>query len=701
MRIVPDSTVTLYEDIPIAKGKTLAFQSLQAQTTYFNSKALITKANCQMVKRRRGWLRIQANAAQVARCNYISFENPSFDNKRFYAMITDYDYINNECVEITYAIDNLQSWLFDFQMYDTYIEREHLSIWDKDMEDTNPYNPDILELKTVESIPITPDMEKPNYTLSNSTISGDGIMVAREVTNNWGTSNSMGVLITISQLALANLDDDANKEGRTAPSNALKEFINDMVSDDTTTANASFMAIGHQEWTYLQQEYPGQLPNIPHGIWTGGLWNSKVPALSKVSAPVSYFYIDGAGDNPYNNYNATQRLAQLLSFLTTSNSTDSIVGIYAIPDSLMLLAGITDSQNFGGWVVQLTPPSVVMNVRNKKLCTYPFSYYRMIAPNGDVKELKFEDFESVQNDENPDYTEVAIGMDFYSSPSLICAPKGYKINGLTDSINYDTNPTEGLIFNQFAVMPYAIDAYMAHAAAVANTIIANNTVDYSYQVEQEALDVYKGRYGAIAKVATSFGSLITGKGSVSEFGNTLMEGIFSGAQSDINAERNGNEWAQSTDAYYSLGGYSPDNAVHKNLQYTKPAYCCNQYHFNNSAGDINYSKFSFLDIVLLRVSLNPKIQEQIDTYFDNFGYTSGRFGTPHIMWFLHGSSDVELLPSWHEVNNMGITYVKTSDCKVTGVMLPVAQAIQETFNAGIQFIDPSYTPPSQGGEVYS
>ena len=49
-------------------------------------------------------------------------------------------------------------------------------------------------------------------------------------------------------------------------------------------------------------------------------------------------------------------------------------------------------------------------------------------------------------------------------------------------------------------------------------------------------------------------------------------------------------------------------------------------------------------------------------------------------------------PSWHVVDNKYITYVKTIDCKVTGVMLPVAQAIQEMFDSGVQFVDPTRIP---------
>lgn len=44
--------------------------------------------------------------------NYMAFVNENYENKIFYAFITKVEYVNNNCCEITYIIDPIQTWLF-------------------------------------------------------------------------------------------------------------------------------------------------------------------------------------------------------------------------------------------------------------------------------------------------------------------------------------------------------------------------------------------------------------------------------------------------------------------------------------------------------------------------------------------------------------------------------------------------------------
>ena len=74
-----------------------------------------------------GKLRIQVLADDIYDCNYLIFQNSAFGNKYFYAFIDSIDYINNNCTEITYSIDVIQTWLFDFTMQQSFVEREHSS----------------------------------------------------------------------------------------------------------------------------------------------------------------------------------------------------------------------------------------------------------------------------------------------------------------------------------------------------------------------------------------------------------------------------------------------------------------------------------------------------------------------------------------------------------------------------------------------
>lgn len=59
--------------------------------------------------------------------NYIMFQNTAYTNKWYYAFITDLKYVNDERTDITIEIDCMQTWLFDYNVKPSFVEREHVS----------------------------------------------------------------------------------------------------------------------------------------------------------------------------------------------------------------------------------------------------------------------------------------------------------------------------------------------------------------------------------------------------------------------------------------------------------------------------------------------------------------------------------------------------------------------------------------------
>ena len=59
--------------------------------------------------------------------NYCMYRNTSYDNKWFYAFITDIVYQNDGVSYITIETDCFQSWQFDITYKNSFIEREHVS----------------------------------------------------------------------------------------------------------------------------------------------------------------------------------------------------------------------------------------------------------------------------------------------------------------------------------------------------------------------------------------------------------------------------------------------------------------------------------------------------------------------------------------------------------------------------------------------
>lgn len=69
--------------------------------------------------------RIPVNADKVYDCNYLCFCNEYDTSKWWYCFIKEINYINPNCCEIIYEIDAIQTFLFDFKVQKSFVEREH------------------------------------------------------------------------------------------------------------------------------------------------------------------------------------------------------------------------------------------------------------------------------------------------------------------------------------------------------------------------------------------------------------------------------------------------------------------------------------------------------------------------------------------------------------------------------------------------
>ena len=76
-------------------------------------------------------LKVAVCADDVMYCNYIMFKNngtlngsTKYANKWYYAF-AHVQYINEYACEVVYEIDDIQTWMFDYEFDYCYVEREH------------------------------------------------------------------------------------------------------------------------------------------------------------------------------------------------------------------------------------------------------------------------------------------------------------------------------------------------------------------------------------------------------------------------------------------------------------------------------------------------------------------------------------------------------------------------------------------------
>lgn len=146
MYIAPDTTIRILNNVPLDNTyrNTIYFAFVSAQIEYFTGKTkyLLTDQTYQRVNR--GTMRIQKRADNLYDCNYLMFQNTAYGQKWFYAFITSVEYINNETSEITFEIDVMQTWHFDYTVNMSFVERE-MSVTDKIGDNLVPENLELGE----------------------------------------------------------------------------------------------------------------------------------------------------------------------------------------------------------------------------------------------------------------------------------------------------------------------------------------------------------------------------------------------------------------------------------------------------------------------------------------------------------------------------------------------------------------------------
>lgn len=144
MYIKPDSTLYILRNVPLdtTYDHTLWFDTEAEQANYFSRLAKYrleyTRGNAlSYIRVNRGTIKVPYKADDLYDCNYIMFRNDSFGNKWFYAFIKSIEYDNNTTTVITFELDVMQTWHFDYDIDDCFVEREH-SVADIVGENTLP-----------------------------------------------------------------------------------------------------------------------------------------------------------------------------------------------------------------------------------------------------------------------------------------------------------------------------------------------------------------------------------------------------------------------------------------------------------------------------------------------------------------------------------------------------------------------------------
>lgn len=108
----------------------LYFANASAQHSYFASKVVKSYdsgSNGFTYQRKDHTIRVPEEYDNLFNCNYVMYQNTTYSNKWFYAFITDMQYVSDGVTKIEIETDVIQTWLFDYTVKASFVEREHVS----------------------------------------------------------------------------------------------------------------------------------------------------------------------------------------------------------------------------------------------------------------------------------------------------------------------------------------------------------------------------------------------------------------------------------------------------------------------------------------------------------------------------------------------------------------------------------------------
>ena len=111
-------------DIDVSYTHQYYFANPDAQQSFFLSKKFRTVQNGTYQRKNSNSIDVPFLADDIRECKYMMWKNGASD-KWYYAFVTAINYVNPSVSTIVYQLDVYQTYLFDMQWKDSFIEREH------------------------------------------------------------------------------------------------------------------------------------------------------------------------------------------------------------------------------------------------------------------------------------------------------------------------------------------------------------------------------------------------------------------------------------------------------------------------------------------------------------------------------------------------------------------------------------------------
>lgn len=128
MFVTPNTNIRLLKcPLTLDNKNQITFANKQAQFNYFNSLDYFEMQDSSY-HRKDNAIRYNGLFDDLIEYNYCMYQNENYSNKWFYAFITGMEYVNNSMTLVHIATDVFQTWQFDLDFKESFIEREMCAV---------------------------------------------------------------------------------------------------------------------------------------------------------------------------------------------------------------------------------------------------------------------------------------------------------------------------------------------------------------------------------------------------------------------------------------------------------------------------------------------------------------------------------------------------------------------------------------------
>ena len=689
---MPDLTqfrtnVDIFSNVPLeyGNGHSLLFVNRAAQRAYFDSKKTLsnTFTNISYQRHKSGTMRLQASMSLLGNANYLRFVNTTFENIEFYAFILDITYVNNSTVEITYAIDIIQTWMFDYSINPCFVDREHADIDNvgdnrvNEGLDTGPFiqagieeisdwgtttNDTSFFVVATESPSGSPGVNfdynvySAFHCVNCATIADLNTLLSNYMS---GATLSLAPIISITQYPSYFYDSVTGK----VKSNTYT------LTNDQTIGLGGFMATDPLGYTIPINTLTYRDPDFTHpSLRTTEVTYGKMFENGVVRMNDSDSWIAPAGTPYYSDANFQTQIGTLAteqnvnefapnvgSFIIAGTITTAYVSL-ALCTREYLYVDISDC-TVGGMTNYIP--------KNNKLYCYPYNYMVFESPDGSSNTLRYEDF---KNHNIHQFYSTFTPFPFGES---MCAPINY------ETVTNTYNLQNALFCKAYPTCGLATDAYQAWwaqnkfgmslvKAGVDAVDAISGAAKEGYGAAKEAYNDNSGWVDTGNSALNSFlKTMISPAIGLATASNKLLGGLSQTAQ---NVMENTNA---ATVAGAALEAFSIANApetIAKSLIAMGAHAAMPDSVVTKANAESLLTYMGMLNYRIYYMKIRPEYAEMIDNYFSCYGYAVKRVKRPNIR------SRTE----WN--------YIKTTGCTISGAVPgDVEHLICSAYDSGLTF----------------